>query len=348
MILKQRTLPPSPGPFLIPTHASRNKFGSSAMVMLDTGTTIPTSRLAVGNNLRVVSIAVAIYEYFLTLPSEYRLYMSTNQRKLGLILFILIRYSSVILMVISNTGFFYNHFSPNSCSHYYYVAPVFKVIQLMVSQAILGVRTYRIYRTYCRCISPRTYCISIRKDWVGWIILSTYVITFQWFSNLLYLIPAMTNGNCVATSSHPQIPVSTWSLYLAAMLFDCFALSISTVCLIKMRVPGASSASRLVNIMLYDGLGYFVALTAVNMMNVFLHRGIKHSIPSSGVSLGYAVTWIMSQRILLHPYKAGIKETSTVLIRGSTLHVMPCGMSESCPGETTDGRVVNRACSSSS
>ncbi|KAI0252205.1 hypothetical protein BJV78DRAFT_380092 [Lactifluus subvellereus] len=308
------------------------------MVMLATDTTIPPSpdKLAVDTNLRVVSIAVAISEYFYTLPSEYRLYISADRRKLGLTLFILIRYSSVILMVISNMGYFYDHFSPKSCGHYYYVAPVFKVIQLMVSQAILGLRTY---------------CISIRNIWVGRIILSTYVIVvgFQWFSNLLYLIPIMTNGNCVAASSHPQLPVSAWSFYLAAMLFDCIALSISTVYLLRMRVAGASSVSRLVNIMLYDGLGYFVALTAVNTLNVFLHREINHSIPSSGVSLGYAITGIMNQRLLIHPRElseARRKETSIVLTLPPTLHVIPRNMP--CPGETTDGRAVTRARPSSS
>ena len=36
------------------------------------------------------------------------------------------RYLSIILIVVSNTGFFYHHFTPNTCSHYFYLAPVFK------------------------------------------------------------------------------------------------------------------------------------------------------------------------------------------------------------------------------
>ncbi|KAI0252200.1 hypothetical protein BJV78DRAFT_379792 [Lactifluus subvellereus] len=244
-------------------------------------------------------MSLAAYDYLLTLPSEYRLYKSSDKRRLGLTLFILMRYSSVILMVVSNVGFFYHDFSPKSCGHYYHITSFFKVIQVMVSQAILGLRTH---------------CISIRNIWVGRIILSTYVIAvgFQWVSNLVHLIPVMTNGNCVSGSSRPELLVSTWSFYLAAMLFDCLALSISTVYLLKMRVSGASAASRLVNILLYDGLGYWVALTAVNMMNVFLEREIHYSIQSSGVSLGYAVTWIMSQRILIHPYNASVRDSVIV------------------------------------
>jgi hypothetical protein len=36
------------------------------------------------------------------------------------------RYLSIIVITISNTGFFYHHFSPKACAHYAYVAPVFK------------------------------------------------------------------------------------------------------------------------------------------------------------------------------------------------------------------------------
>ncbi|KAI0252947.1 hypothetical protein BJV78DRAFT_257516 [Lactifluus subvellereus] len=255
--------------------------------------TLRQGALAVATNLRVTSMSIAAYDYFLILPWEYRLYKSSDKRRLGLILFILMRYSSVILMVISNVGFFYHDFSPKSCGHYYHVASIFKV---MVSQAILGVRTY---------------CISLHNIWVGRIILSTYVIVvgFQWFSNSVHFIPVMTNGNCVPGRSRPDLLASTWSFYLAAMLFDCLVISISTVYLLKMRVAGVSAASRLANILLYDGLGYWVALTAVNMMNVFLERDIRYSIQASGVSLGYAVTWIMSQRILIHPHDAGVGDS---------------------------------------
>ena len=36
------------------------------------------------------------------------------------------RYLSIIVITISNTGFFYHGFSPKVCAHYGYIAPVFK------------------------------------------------------------------------------------------------------------------------------------------------------------------------------------------------------------------------------
>jgi len=78
------------------------------------------------NNLRIASISVAAYDFLTTLPAEFRLYKTANRRSLGFILFVLIRYLSIIVITISNTGFFYHGFSPKVCAHYGYIAPVFK------------------------------------------------------------------------------------------------------------------------------------------------------------------------------------------------------------------------------
>lgn len=139
------------------------------------------------------------------------------------------------------------------------------------------------------------------------------VVMFQGYTNLFNRIPVMTNGNCMIENAHPDQPISAWTFYLTAMLYDFVALLISTVYLLKPNaaevmfprhilasILAPQSASRILDILLYDGLGYFVALTAVNLMNVFLYRATTHIIQTSGASLGYAVTWIMSQRILNH------------------------------------------------
>jgi len=71
------------------------------------------------------------------------------------------RYISVILLVVSNVGYFYHGFSEEFCSKYYLVAPALKgelfgvhcasciltpcaATQIMVSQAIVGYRTWNI------------------------------------------------------------------------------------------------------------------------------------------------------------------------------------------------------------
>ncbi|KAI0251006.1 hypothetical protein BJV78DRAFT_1215393 [Lactifluus subvellereus] len=281
--------------------------------------TIGDGPLTIANDLRVASLSIAAYDYLLTLLMEYRLYRSSaSDRCMLLILFILIRYSSIMVLVSSNVGFFYHHFSPKSCHHYFRVTPIFKLIQLMVSQAILGVRTYS---------------ISQQNDRVRWTVVAAYFATvgFQSFSALVNRIPVMVNGNCMIGNSHPTWLLSNWTIYLAALLYDCLVLSISTVYLLKLGTTEASaapgpkprlfkrvvsalthfSASRLMKMLLFDGLGYFVALTVVNVANIFLFRNTNPLIQSSGASLNYAVTWIMSQRILIHPYKVKARQTTT-------------------------------------
>ncbi|KAH9028949.1 hypothetical protein EDB84DRAFT_257726 [Lactarius hengduanensis] len=253
-----------------------------------TATTIYPSAgaLAADNNLRIASLTMAAYDYLITLPAEYRLYKSSNRRSLGFMLFVLIRYTSIIVLVVSNVGFFYHGFTPKACEHYHLAAPALKVVQMMVSQAILAIRTYG---------------ISQGNLWVARTLLSTYILgaAFQWFSSLNARIPVMTDGNCTVASAHPQSPISTWSFYLVAMLYDCLTLSISAVYLMKVKSV-APGTSRLFKILLYDGLGYFVVLTFTNLANILMFRGTDHLLQSTGASFEYSVTWIMSQRILIH------------------------------------------------
>ncbi|KAI0246453.1 hypothetical protein BJV78DRAFT_1157900 [Lactifluus subvellereus] len=209
-----------------------------------------------------------------------RLYKSSDRR----------RYISMTAIIATNVGFFYHGFTPKSCSHFYDVAPAFKAIQMMVSQAILGMRTYN---------------IAQRNVWVARTVVSTYFIAvvFEWFAAVGYRIPRMTDGNCTAASIHPLWPISTWSFYLVAMLYDCLMLSISSYYLLKLRLAQVSAASGLVT-MHVTLLGHrFLANffpPAVNVMNIVFYRSANGAIQSSGCSLGKALTWIMSQRILIH------------------------------------------------
>ncbi|KAF8266916.1 hypothetical protein EI94DRAFT_121652 [Lactarius quietus] len=229
--------------------------------------------VAADNNLRIASLTLGAYDYLMTLPAEYRIYKSSNRR--------------------SNVGFFHHGFKSNTCEHYFMLSPVFKVIQMMASQAILAIRTYG---------------ISQRSPYVGWTLMVTYLLVagFQWFTSMYARVPysidvsaavivialsvievRMTipttphQGNCTILSSHPKSPISTWSFYMVAMLFDCLTLSISTFYLMRVRAA-TSNSSRLLKILLYDGLGYFVVLTLTNMANILLYRGIGSVIQTTG------------------------------------------------------------------
>jgi len=270
-------------------------FGMAAIDAVSTTVASNSSAMTVANELRAAGLAVAAYEFLVTIPSEVRLYKTTSRRSLGFILFVLIRYLSLAICVFSGVGYFYNHFSPETCSHYAYLIPVFKVLQVMTSHTILGVRTY---------------IIAWRKVWVGRTLIAAYLVAlvFEWFTAFYQRYPMQVNGNCVIGTPHPDRILSAWTFYLVVMIFDTLTLSIATYYLLEAQIAAGSVASKLFNMLLYEGLGYFVALTAVNLANAVLYRKADHTIQSSEVDIAYAITLVMSQRILIHVREARHKQ----------------------------------------
>jgi len=188
---------------------------------------------------------------------------------------------------------------------------VFKAFQVMVSQAILAIRAYN---------------IAHRNVWVGRALISAYIVAlvFQWVTTLHSRAPSQRNGNCTVKITNPHNVIDAWCFYFVAMLYDFTALSISTYYLLKARgVNTISAASKFVNILLYDGLGYFVVLGAVNTMNSILFREKYHqAIQTSGASLGYAVTAIMSQRILTHTREARAQQGPVIASPPPTVNTL--------------------------
>jgi len=68
--------------------------------------------------------------------------------------------------------------------------------------------------------------------------------------------------------------------------------------------------SRVTRMMLVDGLWYFVVLTASNFVNLLFNRlaSLSDTVQqTAAASLGYCVTWIMSQRLLIHLYEVSVE-----------------------------------------
>ncbi|KAG1764513.1 hypothetical protein EDD22DRAFT_447582 [Suillus occidentalis] len=237
--------------------------------------------------MRVASISIAFYDYILTLPAEWRFYRSQPSIfhiSLSCVLFILIRYVSILTIVVSNYGYFSTDFTQHACQQYYLVAPIFKAIQTMISQIILGVRTFNIAR-------------RDRRIGIAILLMYFFLVSVEWFTDISQRAPVVINGNC--TSADAGRTLSTWFFYLAAMLYDIVMVTISTIHLLHYN-PLSSRVERLVRVLIYDGIGYFIVLTASNVLNLILYHTTNFETQSAGASMGYAVTWIMSQRILIH------------------------------------------------
>ncbi|KAG2153922.1 hypothetical protein DEU56DRAFT_429060 [Suillus clintonianus] len=264
--------------------------------------------------MRVAAISIAFYDYVITLPAEWRFYRSQSSFfhiSLACALFILIRYFSILAIVLSNYGYFSTAFTLRTCRQYYLVAPVFKAVQTMISQVILGVRTFNIAR-------------RDRRIGIALLLLYLFSIAAEWFSDLFHRIPVMVDGNC--TSANAGKILSTWFYYLAVMIYDIVMVTVSTMHLLRYN-PLSSRVERLIRVLIYDGIGYFVVLSAANVLNLILYHTTNIETQSAGASIGYAVTWIMSQRILINIREPSTQRLENVIVARSTLSAQKKAMS---------------------
>jgi len=159
----------------------------------------------------------------------------------------------------------------------------------MVSQVIIGYRTWNITR---------------RSKEMGIFLLGfgAIVTVIEWYSNVDGRIPVQSEGNCSPGNSRTRVP--QWVFYLMAMVFDAITFMLASFHLIK-SASGISRMSSIIKMLFYDGLGYMVILTGINILNLIFYRNsVGKSVQSSGASFGYMVVWIMSQRILIHIHDA--------------------------------------------
>ncbi|KAF9784374.1 hypothetical protein BJ322DRAFT_845521 [Thelephora terrestris] len=289
---------------------------------------VMSTYLEASSFLRIASISVAGYDYLFTLPVEIRVYTSIKRLKFGwtpsVVMFILLRYVSIILLVISNFGWFYHGFSADACSKYHLVAPVFKVIQIIISQAIIGYRTWN--------ISQRSRDMGVFLLAFGLIIAA-----LEGFSNLGSRSPVQNGGNCSPGNNMARMP--QWVFYLLSTIFDVTTIGISSFFLIKSS-SGISRMSSVPAMLFYDGLGYVFTLIAVNTMNLILYRNsIDRGTQASGASFGFMVVWVMSQSFLIHIHEAAEIRAQQGFIFGRSGNVIARNAVDNSPGRNDDANL---------
>lgn len=261
--------------------------------------------------LRVASIAIAGYSFIETAPSVWKFYrdqLRSGRVTTSLVMLILIQFSSIMVLVISNFGFFYSHFTIESCRHYYLLPSVFKVLQAMVSQMILGIRAFN---------------LSTRSRRIGMILIFLYVstCTMEWLPTLYRRIPTVDeHGNCRGKFDSKSVPLNAWVYYVAAIVYDVGVTVISVGYLLKHKHTSISHTmlSRITRMMLYDGIGYFVFLTGVNVVNLMIYRS-NSEMQTAGASLGYAATWIFTQRLLIHLHEMSLDRRNESMYEAYTI-----------------------------
>jgi len=247
-----------------------------------------TSVLQLSAYLRVSAYAIAFFDYLQTLPAEYRLYARQKglfQLSTACILFFLVRYLGLAAMIFGNTGFFYHGFTEESCLRYYWLAPIFKLLLYLVSQAILGLRTYAVSRK-----SPTVLKVLI--------VLYIIAAVIEAISSFWKRIPSHVNGGCTSGNA-PGVHLAML-YYVGGLMFDLATMTISSAYLWKYSGRNRSTRNQLAKMMLEDGLMYFIALSAMNVVNIIFYNNPNTAIQASAGPLGFAATMIFSSRFILN------------------------------------------------
>ncbi|OAX38023.1 hypothetical protein K503DRAFT_783200 [Rhizopogon vinicolor AM-OR11-026] len=209
-------------------------------------------------------------------------------------------------MTLGNYGVFSTGFTEETCRHYHLVPLYFKVIQTMISQVILGVRTFNIAR--------RDRRIGIALVLLFFVSVSASLAT--WSGSRVFFIGSnptavVVNGNC--TTANAAKVLTAWLYYLTSMMYDLVVLIISTVYLLRYNPVsnGTTDTSQVPSACAGAPFDQNVSPVS-NIFNIVLYHTSDIETQSTGVSMGFAVTWIMSQRILIHLRELSELETRRV------------------------------------
>nr|GAT57932.1 predicted protein [Mycena chlorophos] len=249
-----------------------------------------TSPLLIAAYLRVAADSISLFDYLQTFPAEIRLYRRQKnfcKPSMACILFIVVRYLGFINVVLANIGFFYHGFSANTCKHYFMLTPVLKLFLYMSSQVILGIRTY---------------AVSRRSPWVLWMLVVVFILCTvpELLATFYRRIPVNLNGAC--TGGNPKgVSVASY-FYVGALAYDLIAMTTTFFYLIKFSSKSRTSitSSLLAKLMLEDGIMYFLALSAMNVLNFIFFRNTNSALQPSASTLGMATTMIFSSRFILN------------------------------------------------
>ncbi|KAJ7330823.1 hypothetical protein DFH08DRAFT_966578 [Mycena albidolilacea] len=178
--------------------------------------------------LRIAAYAIGLFDYLEALPAEIRLYAKQKGP--------FKRFSACILFIMQGV-----------MQHFYWLKPVFK-------------RTVPAPHPADDTGHPDIRCITQVHSSPALSLVCALVECISTFWKRLFFQKDGSDGNL------PGVKIA--SLYSVGFLaFDVVAMGITLVYLCKFSNKSQVSLSGLVGTMLEDGIMYFVALTAMNMLN---------------------------------------------------------------------------------
>ncbi|KAJ3988841.1 hypothetical protein F5890DRAFT_1550152 [Lentinula detonsa] len=234
--------------------------------------------------LRIASVSIALYDFLETAPSTWRYtreQWNAPRMTVSFTLFLLIQ------LGLSISTFFNELMDPFLKS---YNQRYLKPSWVFAAAALEGL-TNLYHRTVCESPSFFLCFIPLNPD-------SKFI-----------------KGNCRGVFQIEHL--GAWIYYVVAIIYD---LATSTICMIylyKYKAASNSFFAKVTRMMFYDGVGYFTALTCVNILNLVIYRA-SQEIQTAAASLGYCVTWIMSKRLIIHLHEVSMKRRIDTVANAAT------------------------------
>ncbi|QRV78612.1 alpha/beta hydrolase family protein [Ceratobasidium sp. AG-Ba] len=224
--------------------------------------------------------------YLQTIPGEIKLYRRQYEQgriSIVCILFIAVRYISIVSLVLNGIGFYSTSFDLDSCRKFRLAPPVTKMLAGLASQGLIFMRTWAISRKsrFVLVVLSALCVISLPLLIIG---------------NVYKRSPFVKNGSCIAKQP-VGVEFNSAPLYYGAMAgFDLIACGIATYYLID-RSAGAVM-SKFTKKVLQHGMMYALGTTLVNVIVLLGVSHVKY-VEKLGAFLSVAVTMIMAQHLVL-------------------------------------------------
>ncbi|KAF7358592.1 hypothetical protein MSAN_01197700 [Mycena sanguinolenta] len=233
--------------------------------------------------LRVAAYAIALFDYVDSFAAECRLYAKQKgllKMSTACILFILVRYLGIAAMVLGGVGFFLRRIHGDGLSEILLAGACVQASSVSFIAGDLSNPNLRsitqVTRSpaYAAGVGPRMHADRMYFD-----ILETHSLSRR-------------RGNL------PGVKIASL-YYVGCLAFDVVTMGISATHLWKFS-NSRVSLSGLAWMMFEDGIMYFVALSAMNVLNLIFFQSRDTTLQSSASSLGFAATMIFSSRFILN------------------------------------------------
>ncbi|KAJ7434305.1 hypothetical protein B0H11DRAFT_2118641 [Mycena galericulata] len=231
--------------------------------------------------MRAAAASIYFFDYVMTLPSEYRVYQ--RQKKFwkpsaACILFVLVRYSTLIAIIMATAFFFGTHWTEKTC------VPAVGGALRALSASIVSI--IFLWRTWAIWHKSRTILYFLMV-----VFIPTTVFTWGFVFNQ---VPEVKNGSCGGLAS-TGVFGAKWPFALANIIFDALSCGLSTYRLILNLRDGTSQIS---SVLLTDGLGYFFISVGLQVLNLIFLLSPNAAKQSTMITFTNAITGLLAQRVI--------------------------------------------------